>query len=325
MHHCFSPDADRTKALDNTMQTGLADSLEHICEQCDGKLSFDEIGITRIIKNLRTQQRYPPSTFGIYHELAKALLNDQTRLAEDLFREIIEENPLDNGLSVLALGDSEIQSHTSRFQRMMNCDPNFHFDFLPPPEKMAMQFKAQIESGFALIERTIPELAAEIQALISQVLIAVGKHDVDAEFDGGSSYSLWGALFLNASSHNNDIAMVEVITHETAHCLLNGLSIEESLVLNPDDEYFPSPLRSDLRPMDGIYHATFVSARMHWAMSRLIESGQLDAHECETAEQARIADQKNFNAGYESIATHALLTATGEQVIANAKKYMDAI
>ena len=132
----------------------------------------------------------------------------------------------------------------------------------------------------------------------------------------GSSYSLWGALFLNASSHNNDITMVEVITHETAHCLLYGLSIEESLVLNPDDKYFPSPLRSDLRPMDGIYHATFVSARMHWAMSRLIESGQLDAHECETAEQARIADQKNFNTGYETIAAHALLTATGEQVMA---------
>ena len=98
-----------------------------------------------------------------------------------------------------------------------------------------------------------------------------------------------------------------------------------ALVLNPDNEYFPSPLRRDLRPMDGIYHATFVSARMHWAMSGLIESGQLDIHERETAEQARIADQKNFNAGYEIIAAHAQLTYTGEQVMANAKKYMCAI
>lgn len=155
--------------------------------------------------------------------------------------------------------------------------------------------------------------------------MAVGNHGAEAEFDGGSSYSLWGALFLNANSHDNDIAMVEVMTHETAHCLLYGLSIEESLVLNPDNEYFPSPLRRDLRSMDGIYHATFVSARMHWAMSGLIESGQLDIHERETAEQARIADQQNFNAGYEIIAAHAQLTYTGEQVMANAKKYMSAI
>ena len=154
--------------------------------------------------------------------------------------------------------------------------------------------------------------------------MAVGDPGKTAEFDGGSSYSIWGALFLNASSHDNDIAMAEVIAHESAHCLLYGLSVDESLVLNPDDEFFPSPLRQDDRPMDGIYHATFVSARMHWAMSRLIESGLLDTRASDMAGQARLEDQRNFYDGYRTVAAHAQLSATGKQVIAGAKAYMDS-
>jgi len=189
---------------------------------------------------------------------------------------------------------------------------------------MAIKFRTRFRDGFSLLERIIPELAAEVRALVNQVLMAVGDPGKTAEFDGGSSYSIWGALFLNATCHENDIAMAEVIAHETAHCLLYGLAIDESLVLNPDDEFFPSPLRQDDRPMDGIYHATFVSARMHWAMSRLIESGQLDARARETAGQACLDDQVNFYTGYETVAAHAQLTETGKQVMAGAKAYMDA-
>ena len=324
MHNRFYPDVIRARALDASMQSGLSESLEHICEQCHGQLSFDEPAIRTIISSLANQKCYPPSTFALYYELATALFDDQPDAAENLFTELAMEKPLDSGLKIMALGDCEISEHTARFQRMMNSDPTSEFDFLPPPKDMAIKFRTRFRNGFSLIERIIPELAAEIRALVSQVLMAVGDPDKQAEFDGGSSYAIWGALFLNASSHENDIAMAEVIAHETAHCLLYGLSVDESLVLNPDDEFFPSPLRQDDRPMDGIYHATFVSARMHWAMSRLVESGQLDTQDHKTAEQARLEDQVNFYDGHKTVAAHAQLTETGKQVMAGAKAYMDA-
>jgi len=324
MHNRFYPDATRARVLDAAMQFGLAESLAHICEQCRGQLSFDEPAVRTIITNLENTRRYPPSTFAIYYELAAALLDDRSDTAESLFAELIKETPVDASLKVMALGDSEIAAHTARFQRMMNSDPTSEFDFLPPSKDMAIKFRSQFRDGFSLIERIIPELATEVRALVSQVLMAVGDPEKKAEFDGGSSYSIWGALFLNASSHENDIAMAEVIAHETAHCLLYGLSVDESLVLNPDDEFFPSPLRQDDRPMDGIYHATFVSARMHWAMARLVESGQLDTQDQKTAEQARLEDQVNFYAGYKTVTAHAQLTETGKQVMAGARAYMDA-
>ena len=306
------------------MQQGLGESLTHITAQCRGKLPFDEQQLSRVITDLENGASYPPSTFAIYYELAAALFEDDYETAEERLRELATEQPRHAGLQIMALGDPEILAHTPRYQRMMDSDPLAHFDFLPPPAELATTFRKQFANGLSLIERCIPELAEEVHALISQVLMAVGDPESGMEFDGGSSYSLWGALFLNATCHDSDIAMAEVITHETAHCLLYGMSIDESLVLNTDDELFPSPLRRDKRPMDGIYHATFVSARMHWAMSRLVESGQLDTRARETAEQARLNDQMNFYAGYETVAAHAQLTETGKQVMDGAKAYMDA-
>ena len=241
MDMLFFPDAERARSLDTSMQAGLAESLAHICEQCHGQLSFDEHAARSIISQLENKRHYPPSTFAIYYELAAALLNEQFDAAEKLFAELAREKPRDAGMKIMALGDREIAAHTPRFQRMMNSDPTSDFDFLPPPKDLAIEFRTRFLAGLSLLERVIPELAAEVKALVSQVYMAVGDPGKTAEFDGGSSYSIWGALFLNASSHQNDIAMAEVIAHEAAHCLLYGLAIDESLVLNPDDELFPPP------------------------------------------------------------------------------------
>jgi hypothetical protein len=50
--------------------------------------------------------------------------------------------------------------------------------------------------------------------------------------------------------------MVQMLAHESSHNLLFGFSADESLVENSPEELFPSPLRMDPRPMDGICHAT---------------------------------------------------------------------
>ena len=76
--------------------------------------------------------------------------------------------------------------------------------------------------------------------------------------------------------------------------------------------------------MDGVYHAAFVSARMHWAMSRLIESGLLTDEEQALAIKARDADRRNFEKGYETVAAHAQLTRTGRLAIHAAHDYMMA-
>jgi HEXXH motif-containing protein len=145
------------------------------------------------------------------------------------------------------------------------------------------------------------------------------------QFDGGSSYLLWGGLFLNATSHPDEVTMVEVMAHESAHLLLYACAADEALVENGDEELYRSPLRVDERPMDGIFHATFVSARMHWAMSRLLESGELDEEARRCAEAARMSDAQNFWSGHGVVAEHGRLTATGAAVMQAAAGYMASV
>ena len=46
--------------------------------------------------------------------------------------------------------------------------------------------------------------------------------------------------------------------------------------------------------MDGVYHATFVSARMHFAMQELLASGLLRGEETALAQEAAARDRGHF-------------------------------
>ena len=93
---------------------------------------------------------------------------------------------------------------------------------------------------------------------------------------------------------------------------------------NPDDRLYPSPLRADPRPMDGIYHATYVSARLCWAMRRLSEESGLDSETRMAAKTAAEADMRNFAAGHAVVVEHADLTETGQALMVEAEAYMRA-
>jgi hypothetical protein len=76
--------------------------------------------------------------------------------------------------------------------------------------------------------------------------------------------------------------------------------------------------------MDGVYHATFVSARMHWTMSRVIDSGLLTGDELVAAEKSRAQDRRNFDSGYDTVKRHGRLTETGRLALDAAVSYMSA-
>ncbi len=322
LDYSFPPNGDRARAIDLHVRKSLAESLQHIVEQSRGALDFDAPALAELIAGLRRGCRYPPSVFGMYFELALALMEGRNQEAAELFEHLHKERPIDGDFRMVALGAPEIARHGERYAALMDTDPKVSLAICPPTAEVEQRFRERFERGYALLEKAIPELADEFRSLVGEVCMVVGDKNAPMQFDGGSSYMLWGGLFLNASSHDTDVAMVEVLAHESAHSLLFGFATEEALVSNPDEELYDSPLRVDPRPMDGIYHATYVSARMHWAMSRLIEAKVLDAEARSLAESAREADYGNFMSGYDVVQKHGRLTETGTAVMAEAAAYM---
>ena len=304
------------------MHAGLADSLRQICAASDGKVEFDHDSIERLIADIEAGRRLSPNAFALYYELVPALMEGRLDDARALFAELARQRPIDLPFNIMALGAPAMAEKEARYLRFMSNDPAYRHVFLPPSANDLDAFKRQFASVIELLEQAAPELLAELKAIISELILVVGPKDAKVHFDGGSSYQLWGALFLNAVRHKTRIDVIDSLAHESAHSRLFGLCTEEAPVTNPDEELHPSPLRAERRPMDGVYHATFVSARMHWAMSRLIASGLLTEEERILAIQARDADRRNFERGNETVAAHGQLTRTGQIALDAARAYM---
>jgi len=320
----FPPDGDRGRAVDLAMRQSLADSLAYVGSAIAGVIDYDPALLANLVNGLQQGWRYPPSTFGLYCELVLALDEGDNNSATALLRELLQEQPQQQDWQILALENPAVAPQAARYLRLMDTDPDNTIAMLPPAPAVTAAFTARFMDAWRLLGAAIPELAAEISALVSQLILVQADTSAKYQFDGGSCYMLWGGLFLNAASHTSNVALVEVLAHESAHLLLYGFACKEPLVYNDDATLYPSPLRSDLRPMDGIFHATYVSARMHWAMSRLLASGFLDETARAQALQARRSDMENFLAGYAVVGRHGDLSATGAAAMAAASAYMES-
>lgn len=318
----FQPDARRARALDARMHRELAASVRHLADAARGIVRFDADALEAMLASIDAGARVAPLAFAAYYDCLDALLADDLDGAAVAFARLAAATPVAAGLRIEPLRDPQHCERSRRMAALLLDDPSMDTAIRPPPPEVAQAFATRLEAGLALLARAAPALDAEFRALVREVVPFVGDPARRMQLDGGTHYRMWGALFLNADFHPTPQAIVEVLAHESAHCLLFGLCTHRPLVRNDDEQRFASPLRPDPRPMDGIYHATFVSARMHWAMTRLLESGLLDDQAAAAVRAARDADVANFVAGHETVRQHADLTPLGRRVLDAAHSYM---
>lgn len=304
------------------MHLHLAGSLEHVCERATAS-SLDLSGAARLAAGIRAGERFGPAAFGWYYELVFAILGDDPEQAACAAGALSSLKAAASPLTLATLDSQDVEDRRALYLRRMG--PETEGWFHPPAAEHIATFNDRFEQGFELLAKAAPDLADEIGGLVREIVLASGDPNSVMQFDGGSAYQLWGLLFLNPAFHPTPVAMAEVLAHESGHLLLFGFTVDEPLVLNGDDELFESPLRVDRRPMDGIFHATYVSARMTWTMRRLAEERSLDSATRDAARQAAESDVENFRMGDGVIQAHGRLSDTGQALIAAARQYMGAL
>jgi len=318
----FDPDAARARALDARMHRELANSVRRLSEQSAGVVPHDRTAIEALAAGIEAGARHSPLTFADYYACLDALLADEHEAAEAAFARLAAARPVGPALVLDPLRDPLACTRSRRLLELLLDEPGLDVGLQAPTPEAAAQFAARFHAGLALLERACPELAGEFRALIREVVPFCGDRTRNMQLDGGSHYRLWGALFLNAEFHPTPHAIVEVLAHESAHSLLFGFCTHQPLVRNDDDDRYDSPLRPDARPMDGIYHATFVSARMHLAMTRLLDAGLLHDAAAAQVRAARDADIENFLSGHGTVRAHGVLTPLGRRLMDGARDYM---
>lgn len=314
--HTIAPSAQRASRVDARMRSELADSLSVLID-CFDPDDFPEVeGLVRFVAAIGRGYDPSPTEYGRHYQLAAATL------AEDADAVRIALSGFDGG----AATDESFLTRWSDPSESMLQDMAMDrfgsvatlFDTVDPTT--FEKFRIRLAEGLSFLDMCWPEMAAEVNVLVKQVLVATGAQSAAEHFDGGSHYQLWGMLILNPAFHRTPLAIAEVLVHEASHLLLFGFTTDEPLVLNPETSLYPSPLRHDPRPMDGIYHAAYVSARMALTMHKVANSPAVSGAIRLEAARMRDEDIANFRKGADVVRAHASFTETGLAIFRNAEE-----
>jgi hypothetical protein len=318
----LEPSRARAEAVSERMQARLAESLRYIIAESEGVVPMPKAGLDAFLRRLASGP-VSPQVFGAYCDLVLALDADALDEAERLFEEIAAAPNIELGPRIVELAGAGENREANRYHRFANSDPDMPLIIEPPPAEVARKVRRLLDEAFTLVDAGHPDLGQEIRVLIRELVLALGSdNEMGLQFDGISAFMLWGGVILNVSGYKSVLDTVQALAHESGHNLLFGLCVNGPLHDNDDEERYPSPLRRDLRPMDGIVHATYVSARMHQAVQRLLDAGVLNAAQRDEALRANLTTAKGFAMGMETIDRHAKLTDLGRGVMERARRYM---
>jgi hypothetical protein len=319
----FRPNTSRAADLDARVRGGVAESIGALIEVLD-QHGVSSTSDRTVLERLHAGP-VSPSIVAMYADLVEAVLAERVDEARTILEEmVVQRGRPAGGLRIATLRDTDLgEGQSRRYQRRISDDPAAPLAIAALDESEFRAAAARVGEALELLGVAVPELAGEIRALVRElVLVRNGQTRGSSGFGGASSFYLWGALFLNAMTHLNRIDIIEGLAHESAHMLLFGLGLGSPLVQNPREERFASPLRSDPRPMEGIVHATYVLARMHYAASRLLESNLLTPEERATVSAARERHRAGYLAGLSVVDAHARWTPMGEAAFDGARHYM---
>jgi len=111
------------------------------------------------------------------------------------------------------------------------------------------------------------------------------------------------------------------IIHESAHQILLSIMTVDEVVLNSDNERYPSPLRKELRTMNGIYHAAFVLYRLSGFFYKIVKSNDED----KDAYLNLTKNLRQFKSCYKVIMEKGNLTNLGKSIIDKCNLYVEDI
>jgi hypothetical protein len=315
------PSPSRVAGIDRALRIRLADSLGYLRE-----ITCLDAGQAAAL--IRLEERLwaasvSPWVFCLYSKLVAELSKDPRGDVVDYFDAIVRAISLSADEGVIAFRDLAISvSWWDHFGQLLDTDRKRPFKPRAPSCSAFALCKQDIERGLALTQQADPIWHDEIRRLLRMITLgAAASADPLDVFNGASTFFLWGATLINTDFRRSAVSIVDLLVHESSHVLLFGLSADGALTQNSGHERYSSPLRSDARPIDGIFHACFVATRVHLAMGRLLDGGRLNAEEAKQAVERRQFNGDAAQTSLDVLARNAKPTELGEEILSTIRGY----
>lgn len=334
----FSPSVSHASAIDQAVRASLGESFAWCLDQA----GIDSDPVVRALQ-ARTAR---PTDFGGYYDLVVALTGADgaataevrdlaQRLADRIHRPGLENTSptLDQGRPVLSTlrepwyDPDEVDC----LIRWFDIEPENALGLSALDDRELAHESAKLRVALSAMRALMPQFLDEMLAITREIVLAKPSGQQLMTFGGASSFSLWGALALNVQAHPDWWLYLPRLVHEYSHNLLFGMAREEPLLLNDPTERYPSPLRQEMRPLDGIFHAAFVSAREAVAMREAclklqVGGGSLGADGLEG--YCRETQEQSIRSYQDCIAVlrqHGRMSGLGQEVLASVEAVMEPL
>jgi hypothetical protein len=312
----LGPSISRVHEIDSALRRRLAESLAYLGEFASLDAKRQAVLQARLMSG-----PVSPWVFCLYTKLVAELSNNSS--AEESFEDILLAASFSGAQGVVALRESAISgSWWDQLQLLLDTDRNSPFRPEPPSGKDFGSCRQEIDAGLAVMQRIDSVWFDEVRSLLRMIVLgSPASPDLADFFNGASTFFLWGLALLNANLRRGPIPILDLLVHESSHVLLFGLSADGGLTRNSGKERYGSPVRADKRPIDGIFHACFVTTRVHLAMRCLLDSGSLGQDDSRLAIKYRDSNEK---AGREALAVlerHAKPTKVGKAILSRLHRY----
>jgi hypothetical protein len=301
--------------IDAAVRTRLASSLAHVFGKAEGHLSIDRVRVEVALEHIRSHKQ-DPGVFARYYDLVFAITANQLVKANALLDEIIELSADSASFAITPYNRQSLGSDYDRFPQLLFSEYSPANPMASPSEAQAAAYTEMLHAALEIILRVDRIIYDEIMDLLVRVYMAVDSKDPRArDFAGVTSFLVWGGSFINIEYYKTGWDAVQVLVHEVTHALLFALSFDEPLVQNSPDESYQSPLRADPRPMDGIFHATLVCARLAAFNQAWLESGLLEGDDRKNTEIVVQRRVQKFRDGLVLIDRHGKLSEQARHLV----------
>ena len=304
--------------LDAKTRSRLAESVQLLLDQSLSEWDLVADDCARVPWDIR-QRRQMPDVYARYFMIVFALKAGRVAEACGLLRDLAARSRRAPSFEVRPLTRDAMGDDAMLYARLLQGGAADRL-FAAPDGASWSDLDTRVPRALTLLDKASSALATEVRGLIVEVVGAVPGGP--RSFGSASSLTLWGAAVINLHKHRTMLDLIDGLVHEAAHTLLFGYAIEQPLVTNAADEGFSSPLRADPRPMDGVFHATFVCARLHLLYSHLMEADLGALCDERLVAERRTMLKGKFDDGAGTIARHGRLTDLGEEILQASHDYM---
>ena len=309
------PTPGRALFLRTSFNRSLIDSLIYLLEVCEEVTPPDLFMRTKQkLNSLNPQSKLSGLLSTVHVDFFNAAEQKDIQRVHEITRVLDRDDFLIEKINFLNLSNLN-NYYTPLIKNIFSQEIEREVCFFSLSAREFDKVKKSLLRCLKILECASPHFFIEFHELVSEVLILKAEG-----LKGGSSSDVFGMIYkcyLDKWKTCTDI--LDFLIHEQSHLYIHLLNKDDPLVLNPLERY-EAPLRKEKRPLMGIYHATFVLARMQYVLNKALALNEIPENEKEYCEELITYYKKRFQVGFTTLQNHAQMTPLGSALIQSARK-----